>query len=467
MKIRLTGGIIGIIVFLAFAFMEPREGLSGMQMRGIGVFLCAVVWWMTNAFDDYIVALLMAAFWIGIGVLPVGQAMSGFASSTIWILIGAMGLAAATNSCGLLRRLALAIMDKFPLTYMGQTLGMYVTGMVMAPLIPSTNARLVVMAPLCKMISDQMGFQDKSKGASGLFASMFLAHGGAGQATFLTGSSVGYLVIGLLPKEFGVDITWTTWLLLALPWGLTVLIAGLASLMFFYKPDEVKKVTSSMIREELNKLGSMSKKEKICTVVLAGALLLWMTEAMHGINAAAVSMGAMSILMGSGILDRTSVRAGIPWDAVLFIGVLIGISSAFKVLTIDKITSAFLGGYLQPLIDYNIFIFILLASCLVYVVRFILPSQVAGVTIFTLLLVPFAVQAGIHPWIMGFLAYVSGNIFVVMYQNVTYVTAFYAANNGEMVAHKDMLILAFTYLVVSILGLWVSVPIWKMMGYFG
>lgn len=466
MKLRLTGGILGIITVMIFSFITPPEGLSALQMRGIGVFVCAVIWWVTNTFDDYVVALMMAAAWVGLGVVTIPKAMSGFASNTIWILIGAMGLAAAANSCGLLRRMALSIMDKFPLTYLGQTLGMYVTGMVMAPLIPSTNARLVVMAPLTKMISDQMGFQDKSKGAGGLFASMFLAHGCAGQATFLTGSSVGYLVIGLLPKEFGADITWTRWLISALPWGLTVLLVGLAALMLLYKPAQVKKITSSMIREELLKLGKMSKREKICITVIGLALLLWMTEKLHGISSGAVSVGAMSILIGTGILDRKSVRSGIPWDAIMFIGVLIGISGAFQVLGIDKITSDFLGPYLKPLLEYNIFLFLGVTSCLVYLVRFILPSQVAGVTIFTLLLTPFAVEAGINPWVMGFMAYVSGNVFVVMYQNVTYVTGFYAANNGEMVTHRQMLPLAFTYMIVSIIGLWVSVPIWKMMGYF-
>jgi divalent anion:Na+ symporter, DASS family len=148
----------------------------------------------------------------------------------------------------------------------------------------------------------------------------------------------------------------------------------------------------------------------------------------------------------------------------MFIGCIFTVSNVFGVLKISEWIGKVMGPYIAPYLSGNIYIFLAGLCVLIYLIRFVLASQLAVMTIFTLFLTPFAIKAGIHPWVMGFTTFVAINVWVMMYQNAQYLVAFYGANGGEMVSHKQMVKLSVAYMVVSIIGLWASVPIWMMTG---
>ena len=56
-----------------------------------------------------------------------------------------MVLGAAVAHSGLLKRLTLLVMKAFPGTYLGQLLGITISGVVISPLIPSGTARLALV----------------------------------------------------------------------------------------------------------------------------------------------------------------------------------------------------------------------------------------------------------------------------------------------------------------------------------
>ena len=460
---KLIGGAAGIALGWYFASLPVFPGLTDKAMVAIGIFLCTVVWWMVDVLPDYVTCILMCAAFAGFKVVPYTTAFSSFSNTTYWLLIGALGLAAGVSKSGLLNRLALHVMNKFPLTFKGQTLALMVTGTLMTPLIPSANGKIAVVAPFSLAISDNMGYARKSAGAAGIFSAMFLSLGCI-HPLFISGSFMGYAVNGLLPKDIQAQMTWTNWFISALPWGITMIVLGYLAILFLYKPAEDKKLSPELIKSQIAALGPMKQSEKIVAVVLVLTLALWMTEKMHGISSAIVAIASMSVLLGFYLYDRPAFRSSIPWDAAIFMGGILNLSVVFPALKIDKWVGDNLGPYVVPLLSQNFFIFLALLCIIIYAVRFVIASQLACITIFTLLLTPFAINAGINPWIMAFTCYVAINVWMVMYQNVQYVTAFYLAGNGEMVTHKQMLKLTFAYMAISVAGLMVSIPVWKLMG---
>ena len=460
---KLIGGVIGVAIGIWFANLPVFSGLTLKAMWAIAIFLCTVVWWMADVFPDYVTCIFMCGAWAAFGVVPFTTAFSAFSNTIFWLLIGALGIAVAVGKSGLLNRIALLVMSKFPLTFKGQTLALLVTGTLMTPLIPSSNAKIAVVAPFATAISDNMGYARKSSGAAGIFSAMFLSLGCI-HPLFISGSFMGYAVNGLLPKDIQAQMTWTNWFINALPWGITLLVLGYFALLMLYKPSENKRLSPELVKEQIAALGPMKKNEKIVAVVLAITLVLWMTEKMHGLNSALVACASMGILLGFNLFDRNSFRASIPWDAAIFMGGILNLSVVFPILKIDKWIGDTMGPYVVPLLSQNILLFFVAICAIIYILRYVLVSQLATITIFTLLLTPFALRAGISPWIMAFTAYVAINVWTVMYQNIQYVTAFYLAANGELVTHRQMVKLSVAYMIISIIGLLVSIPVWKLTG---
>ncbi len=79
MKLKLIGAFIGIALGVFIAQISPPPGLNVKAMWGMGVFVCAVAWWIANCLPDFVTALLMCAAWAGLKVVPFGTAFSGFA----------------------------------------------------------------------------------------------------------------------------------------------------------------------------------------------------------------------------------------------------------------------------------------------------------------------------------------------------------------------------------------------------
>jgi DASS family divalent anion:Na+ symporter len=147
---------------------------------------------------------------------------------------------------------------------------------------------------------------------------------------------------------------------------------------------------------------------------------------------------------------------------VIFIGCIINIGAVFPHLGIDKWIGSVAGPYLIPMVS-NIWLYIIVGSIAIYLVRFFIVSMIATFTIFTVIVTPFAVSAGVNPFVTAFVILAAVNVFHMFYQNSTYLAGYYAA--GDMVAHNKMIRLSVAYMIISIIGLLACVPIWQMNGF--
>lgn len=452
---------VGIAAGLIIAAQQPPAGLTVEGMQALGIVTWAIIWWVFAVVPEYVTAMLMGTFFVLFKLVEFPQAFATFAGSTMWLLMSALGLGAAVAKSGLLKRAALSIMSWFPLNFKGQVLGLLGVGLVTAPFIPSTNAKVAMLAPLTKAISDAMGYERKSPPAAGLFGAMFT--GVCNMApVFLSASVIGFLIQGFLPLETRAQFTFAYWLLCALPWALIMSVLNYLAIIWLYKPAQEDRITSSYVQEQVRQLGPMGGNEKFTAAVILLTFGLWATEALHGISPTLVAMISLCVIIGGGVLTREDFRSDIPWDSLIFIGATINLSVVFSALQInDWVVSIF-----SPVIAHfahSIYLFIIVLALVTYLVRVILVSQMAYISIFMVFLVPLAVNAGINPWVVGFIIYTTVNGWLFFFQNPIFLTAFYAAN-GDFVDHSQTIKLCLAYMVITVLGLFASVPLWQMLG---
>lgn len=459
-KKQVIGAILGIVLGLGVAIMTPPEGLSVKAMWALGIFVWGVTYLIFEVAPDYVVTIAMCSMWPLFKTVPFITAFSFFADPTWWLMVGALGIGVAASKSGLLRRIALLVMRIAPATFKGQTLALMGAGTLIAPLIPSITAKAAICSPLSVGISDAMGYKRKTQGPAGLFAAMMVGFVCTGPS-FLSASFLCYMIKSFLPKDVAAQFHWMQWFLAMIPWTIVLLVLSYFAIQILYKPEEKDTLPAGYAADQLAKMGPMSRIEKITLAVLLIGLLLWMTEMLHGIPAVLIALFGLVALLYGKVYDRPDFKSGIPWDAVVFIGTIVGISYVFPYLKIDKWMGVVLGPVLTPLVS-NPYLFVGGLAVAIYLIRFVLVSQVATLTIFPVMLTPFAMQAGVNPWIVGIIVFASMNVWNVFYQNTTYLAAFYAAQGA--VEHKHMVKLSVAYMIISLLGFLISVPYWQMMG---
>lgn len=460
-KLKIFGFLFGIAAGFAIAFMDPPAGLSVPAMWTLGIFVGGVVFMMFDVMPDYVVTLGMCTLWALFKTVPFDKAFSFFSNANWWLMIGALGMGVAAQQCGLLRRISFLIMKVFPATFRGQTMALMGAGMVIGPLIPSTTAKGSIFAPLSVGVNDAMGYPRKSKGSAGLFAAVWLGFVCSFPA-YLSGSFLCYMMKSVLPKTVQAEFHWIQWFLMALPWTIVFLVLSFLAIQYFYKPDETDTLPKGYAAEQLAKMGPMSRSEKITLAVLLIALICWMTEILHGVSSAIVSLLSLILLLWAGVYDRAEFRAKMPWDVIVFVGTIIGIAAVFPILKIDKWMGTVLAPYVGPLVA-NPYVFIAGFTIMIYLIRFFFISQTGSIVIFTVMFTPLALQAGINPWIAGMITLTATMTWNVFYQNANYIIT-YSATGGELVDPSQMVKLSYAYMVVNLLGFMISVPFWQLMG---
>lgn len=457
---KLSGGLAGVVLAVIIAQTPPPPPLNLNSMLFLATFACAVLWWLVDLIPDYATCLLMCVSWVVLKVVPFSTAFAAFGGETFWLLVGALGMGLGVAESGLLERVALTIMSRFPADFKGMVRAMYVAGNVINPLIPSVTAKVSIVAPFAKAIGDKLGFSDGSEGMGGLFAAMYMSTGVL-YPIFLSASLFNYVLVGLLPQEVAQDINWLSWLAATWVWGLVMMVLGYLAVQVLYRPKETQITDPGFVKAQLIKLGPPSRQEKIVATILVIALGMWITERLHGISAAQVAILALVLMIAANIFDRTAFRSRISWDSICFIGGILNLAALFPLLKIDKWIGSALGPYLQPLMA-NIYLFIIALCLLLFLLRFVLVSQAASLTLFIVLLAPLATAMDIHPLVPAFVVLTAVNLWNVIYQNTTFLAAFYAS--GGMVRHSQTIKASVAYALINILALLASIPWWKALG---
>lgn len=459
---------MALVIAVYVTQLEPTPLLSQKAMLGLGIFVFFVIVSMVETVPDYVGWLLMCTCWYAFDCMKFQQAFGFFVSPTWWLVVGAMVQAAAVAKCGLLRRIALGIMTKFPVTYKGQCLSLMIAGTIIGPLIPSGTVKCSLMAPLTVSISDLMGFERRSNGAVGLFNSMFVAIAVMIPA-MLSSTFINYAIQGALPEN--MKLSWGGWLLGTSVWTVLTLAVGYFVIQLLYRVDDSKiSVTNSELVKQRSALGPMSRDEKITAAVLVVSLLLWVTEGKLGnpFSATTTTLLGTAMLCSTGVIDRKAFRSSVAWDALVFMGCAISLTTAFPAIGINKWIASWSGALLVPLLQQNIVLFIVVISLVIYAIRLFMTSQTAFVVLFMVFLVPAALAANIHPWVLAFITFTAANSWIVKYQNIQYIPAVVASDTaaGEVFApHSRVLPFAIYYMISNIVFLIACIPFWKLIGW--
>ncbi len=482
-KLGLIGSLVLIILFyvLAVTMAFPEGGvLSSASMVYAGVFLSVILLLLTSALPDWVVVMGASALMIltdavfrkiGIFEAPVfttAGLFGAFSGSTVWLIIMVFALSAGIGKSGLLNRIAIVILSKFPPTYTGAVLAMMTTGTVLSPLIPSVNAKVNILIPFATSTTEEMKIEPRSKGALGLFSACYLPAYLGGNA-FITGSVYASVICGFVSSYAeslgaeGAVFNFVSWFRAAAVWFIVLLAGTFIFCAFFCKPKEKMEISRDFYQQRLKDMGPMSRNEKIAAAILLVALILWSTSSVHGMDTGMIGWAAICVMCATGLLAPADINAKVPWSLIIFIGSLLGMANYMSSLGWSTTIASVLGPVLSPLVA-NKFVFVAFLCIFTYLLRFLIIEQNTALVVVMAIFGGLMQAAGINIYVIIFVEFMSSMCWTVPYMN-PFAMATLGVAGGKYVTFKEMQKISFVYMLINLVGCLASVPLWYALGF--
>ncbi len=170
---------------------------------------------------------------------------------------------------------------------------------------------------------------------------------------------------------------------------------------------------------------------------------------------------AAMALAASGVLTSERIRSTIDWPFLIFLGVILSMPAMVHHIGVDTE----LARAIPPMVPWSHgspVPTLALLFALAIATRIVLSEWVA-VPLLTGILVPIAPTLGLDPWVVAFVVLSASNLWIVPYQLAAYRT-FCSASEGCLFTHRQVRAFSVAYLLLSLCGLLVSIPLWRLLG---
>ena len=410
---RLRLSQLGVIALgLAIWFVPPPEGLTLPAWQLFAIFLATIVSVIVGAFPILTAAVLAAAAAVLSGVLTPSVAYSGFANSTILLIVLAFLVARAVVKCGLGQRLGHLVVSWFGRSTLGLAYSIFLVDAVIAPAFPSNTARGGVLYPLVVGLAEAGGASpdrpDRRRlGAYLMFCGMAsLSVSSALWLTAMAGNPLG----AEMAREFGLNITFGSWLVAScvptlfamalLPWILQRLI----------KPEVTATPDApAAAKRALAALGPLSRDERIVAVTFVGMVALWASAAFLGLDSTAVALLGLGILLGTGVLTLGDIaREGDVLATFIWFAVLYTLSGQLNEMGFMGYLGQQLAGALGGFGPMVVFLLLLVVYTLMH---YLFVSQTAHVLALFAVFLEVGTKLGVPAAPLAFMLLFSSNTF--------------------------------------------------------
>jgi DASS family divalent anion:Na+ symporter len=399
---------VGIVIW----FSPMPAGVTAQAWHLFAIFVATIIGCILNPFPMGTLAFTSITLCVLLKVLKPAEALTGFSDITMWLIVAAFLFAKGFIKTGLGSRIAYNIMHAIGDSTLKIAYALALTDVIISPATPSNTARAGgILFPIVRSLASAFGSEpDKGPKRMGAFLMMSTFQVNCiTSAMFLTSMSpnplMGSLAASISP---GVELSWGLW---ALTSSVPAVLSILAVPYVLYKvsPPEIKHTPEAkeIAARELEKMGPMSRGEKVVSIVFVLCLGLWATSSFTKLNATNIAMIGVTIMLWTNTLTWEDViQEKGAWDVLIWMGSLVclaGFLFKFGLITFFANTvAASLAG-----IPWLVSLLILL---LVYTyTHYFFASTTAHITAMYAAFLMVAIVAGAPPYLAAFsLAFMSG-----------------------------------------------------------
>jgi solute carrier family 13 (sodium-dependent dicarboxylate transporter), member 2/3/5 len=311
---------LSLLILLIFYVIPTPEGLTNEGKIMIGILLSSALLWITEpiplAATGLFIMVLQPLFYI----MDAKEVFSSFGNQAIFFLIGAFIIAAAVETHGLHKRIALSFLKRFEKNPRILTFGIMLSCASMSFIMPEHGVAALFL-PIITSILLAMKLIPKQSNF-GKVSILAIAYGcSIGSIGTLIGGARNPLTIGFL-SDYGIAITFDQWMLYSMPVVFICLPIVWIILQLVFP---IEKLDISLAKQEIEKQvsiqGSFSKQETFVLFTLLITIFLWVFFSNNTyFGLAGIALLGSVILFITGTITWKDIEKKVPWGIILLYG---------------------------------------------------------------------------------------------------------------------------------------------------
>ncbi len=252
--------------------------------------ILAATWWATRIVERNTASIALIISFLIFSRTPLLVIFKFPLSSTFVLIVAATLLGEGIIRSNLADRLASSLLVRYGHTPKRLIIMSYVLGVLLIFFIPQPFPRVIILSAIYIRFLNQ--YKLNRSATAVLLFSIYTAST-CTSMFFLNGD----ILLNYSALQFGsVELTWIQWAIYMAPPALIISILMYLLFVFIFRR-EISSISFEVQKEGENKKG-LSIKEKQGMAILIVVMLLWMTESLHHINAAMVSIiGVVAMLL--------------------------------------------------------------------------------------------------------------------------------------------------------------------------
>ncbi|WP_353981041.1 SLC13 family permease [Salinicola endophyticus] len=285
--------VVVIFTLLLGAGLAPLTRATMVVGLGIGL-------WATGWLPQWLTALVFFTLCMAAKVTPAAVAFSGFESAATWLVFSGMVIGAAINHTGLGERAAIRLGPYLASGYPQAVFGIGLAALLASFVMPSSMGRILLLTPIMLTLVERLGYAPGDPARSGFLLSGIMS-------SFLPAFAIlpanvpNNVLMGTSEAVLGFSPSYGHYFLLHFPvLGLLkwLLLLGLILRLFPAAAPGPHQASSAP------PTAPEGRPNLIMIGLLAFAVVMWMTDAWHGISPAWIGMlvALVCLYPGSGLL---------------------------------------------------------------------------------------------------------------------------------------------------------------------
>ncbi len=338
------GSVLTAAVVIAAAvifFLPAPAGVAPHTMHAGALLFLVMGLWAIGSLPEYLVALIFFVLAILFKIASPAVIFSGFASGTLWLVLGGLVIAEAVRVTGLGERIARTVLGESTLSYQQLVAAAVAVSVVLSFLMPATVGRILLLVPILAAVAERHGLQPGSSGHNGVLLATILATFQCGTA-ILPANAPNLVLAGAAETLYNVQLIYAEYLWVQFPVMGLVKGALIIAVTCWLFPAQTQTATAAV------ELRAMSIEEKRLLVILCTALAFWSTDFLHHIHSGWIALAAavMAMMPRVGAVPVNLFQERVRFGAFFYVGAILGLGSVM----LDSGVSAAIGHALLSVI---------------------------------------------------------------------------------------------------------------------
>jgi len=420
--------LVSLIVVATISWFLRPEAIEVNQWHTLVIFLATIMGIVLNVMPIGAVGLIgIAAFAVfnAAGATTSKQAimdaLSGFDSYLIWLIVVAFFIAKGFIKTGFGKRIALLLVKYLGQRTLGLVYGLSIADLILAPATPSNTARCGgVIYPIANSLAHSFNSLPNDNSRKKMGSYLITSIGNVNDITaamFVTAYAANPLIMKLA-SEFGVNLTWGSWFGAAVGPALVSLILVPLVLYMIMKPEITKTPEAKKFAEdELKAMGPISKNEIIMCFTFIGLLGLWIFGKTLGIHSTTAALIGLSTLIVTGVLTWDDIKGEkAAWDTLVWFSALLMMAGFLNSLGFTKYFGNLIGEQLSFMGDIHWIVLLIILNAIYTYVHYFFASGTAQVAALYAVFIGVGIKLGIPVYPLALMLGFSSSLYCSLTQ---------------------------------------------------